>query len=237
MVTRGLTTPTCEYETNTLNVVSAGISASAVGDIKGSCQVCSAAPAQPPPFDEYTLRSKRRTTPGLAGNSECRERHTAPGQARCPPRVVSMPGARPSLGVCSLRDCQGGLALPDSIGRRVFTPLLDGLEVEIVEQGVGFAGGQRISRGPGGRTASATRGRATPGAPASLIRSRRVSPFGPAAAVGQWQRPLSSGRHALKKVLNDSRKTTRSVCSSRLRFRGTAGRPSLACRRAGSRPA
>jgi hypothetical protein len=54
---------------------------------------------------------------------------------------------------------------------------------------------------------------------------------------GQWHCPLSSGRHGLEKVLSDSRKTTRSVCSRGVRFRGLAGCPSFACRRTGSRAA
>src|SRR5712691_2692128 len=49
--------------------------------------------------------------------------------------------------------------------------------------------------------------------------------------------PPSSGRHGLEKVLKDSRKTTRSVCSRGVRSRGFAGLPSFARRLAGSRPA
>ena len=45
----------------------------------------------------------------------------------------------------------------------------------------------------------------------------------PAELGDQWHGPPSSGRQGLEKVLNDSRKTTRSVCSRGVRFRGLVG--------------
>jgi transposase InsO family protein len=63
----------------------------------------------------------------------------------------------------------------------------------------------------------------------------RLRPFkdhdASAAQPHHWHRPASSGRQGLAKVLNDSRKTIRSVCSRTVRSAAPAGCPSLACRR------